>query len=485
MKNSIEFWHDVCMEIVRRDFSKKPSGLPASPEQDGPTSTTRALAIAHLAMHDAYFGTTAPASTYLQKSNPPIALPAVPAPFSVDSAMAAAVAACLLATYPAQKGYIDEMAANFTDVDPNPNAKTNGAAYGKAIADSIILQRSTDRSDDSMNHKPSTAYGRHRKDPYSPGQGFLGAGWGNVKRFCAPAHIPMSDFPGKGMADFLANADYKKDFNEVKAEGALISSKRSPEETAIGLFWGYDGAHDIGVPPRLYNQIARAWLDEHRRGIVSDYVKLLAYINVGMADAAIDAWFHKYEFDLWRPVVGIREASHSTGPEAVAGPKSVATAGGALGDPFWAPLGLPVSNEPEKRAHSRTPGFPAYPSGHATFGATLFQIMQKFSGAPALTLQEVIDAETVNPVVANQSFKFESDELNGRSTDADGSVRTRHVRAFTNFARPVFENAISRVYLGVHWRFDGLPRADVPGERYGGVPLGLAVGEQAYGFFVP
>ena len=483
MKNSIEFWSDVCLEIVRRDFTKKADGSAARPDQGGPTRTSLALAIIHLAMHDAYLGTTDPASTYHQRLAAPVALPAAGAPMSADSAMGSAAAITMLNLYPSHEGYINRMSAVFIDPIPNALARDNGHRYGEEIATNMIKMRSGDGASGWMGYRPSTAYGRHREDPFAIGQGFLTPQWGNVARFCTLARVPLDPPPGYNQADYLSDADYRKDFKEVVDEGGVISSKRNAEEKVIGYFWGYDGANEIGVPPRLYNQIARAWLNEHHPGDVDKAVRLTAIANAAMADAAIDAWYHKYAYNLWRPVVGVREASRSTGPGAVAGPKSTATAGADIGDPGWAPLGLPTSNEPERRALSRTPGFPAYPSGHATFGAVLFQVMQRFSGGAALTLQNVLDAATLNTAVAGQEFDFVSDEQDGKSIDADGSVRTRHLRRFSNFAKPTYENSISRVYIGVHWRFDGLPRADVAGKRYGGVPLGLTIGDQAFDFF--
>lgn len=489
MKNSIEFWHDVCMEVVRRDFSKKADGSPAKPDQGGPTRTSRALAIAHLAMHDAHFGTTNAADTYLQRLTPAVALPAAPMVFSKDSALGTAAALCLLATYPSHAAYINRMSAIFIDPNPDHMARDHGHQYGEAIAASFIALRKGDGSDDAMGYRPSTAYGRHREDPYDPGQGFLSPRWGQVRHFCVNnggpdiPHVPLPKPPGYDLPDYRTDPDYRKDYDEVMQEGALMSATRTPEERAIGFYWGYDGANEIGVPPRLYNQIARAWLDKWHMGDVDTAVKLLAMINAGMADAAIDAWHHKYFYNLWRPTVGIREAAKSNGPIGMADTSATKTAGPDRGDPCWAPLGLPKTNDAAARAYSRTPGFPAYPSGHATFGATLFQIMQRFSGQPALSLQDVVDADSPGSAVAGQQFDFVSDELNGQSVDADGSVRTRHLRRFRNFARPIWENAVSRVYIGVHWRFDGMPRPENVAAGYGGVPLGLAVGNHTYDFF--
>lgn len=42
----------------------------------------------------------------------------------------------------------------------------------------------------------------------------------------------------------------------------------------------------------------------------------------------------------------------------------------------------------------------------------------------------------------------------GKSVDVDGSVRTRHQRPFIRLSDAILENALSRVYLGVHWQFD-------------------------------
>lgn len=480
MKNSIEFWSDVCLEVVKRDYSKRPDGSPPAPENDGPTTTSRAMAIVHFAMHDAWFGTASPAATYLQRLTPPVALPPAVGGESTDSCLGTAAAVALLALYPGQRKFLDKMSTIFIDPNPNAAARDAGHRYGEAIAFLLLGARMNDNSGVRMAYRPSAAYGRHRPDPFSPGQGALGAQWGNVRQFCASAIVPLDPPPGYSEVDYLVNADYRADFKEVKSEGALRSSTRSADETAQGLYWGYDGANEIGVPPRLYNQIARAWLAQNRPGNPAAAVKLLAMVNAGMADAGINAWHHKYIFNLWRPVVGIREASLSTGPGALAGGNAGASAGTNLGDPFWAPLGLPKTNEPGPGKQSITPGFPAYPSGHATFGAALFQIMQLFNGDPAMTLQNVLDAGKVSPVMAGQGFDFVSDELNGESIDAEGSIRTRHLRRFESFARATYENSVSRIYLGVHWRFDGLPRTVANGHNYGGVPLGLTVGQRAF-----
>ena len=193
--------------------------------------------------------------------------------------------------------------------------------------------------------------------------------------------------------------------------------------------------------------------------------ELFAALNVAMADGGIDCWHYKYRHKVWRPVVGIRREA---APD---------------GDPFWAPLGMPQTNAARG---TLTPPFPAYPSGHATFGAALFQVLRLGlnTASGPIELDDVLafDDENGTPAPnAKERFEFVSDELDGVALDPDGSVRQLVSKEFINFAEAVWENAVSRVYLGVHWRFDGLPR--VASDMIGGVPLGLAVGKEAHAFF--
>src|SRR5206468_400539 len=107
---------------------------------------------------------------------------------------------------------------------------------------------------------------------------------------------------------------------------------------------------------------------------------------------------------------------------------------------FWAydgrpGLGTPPSN-PRPGETNFTPPFPAYTSGHATFGAAAFQIVTRFYGTDKI------------------HFTFMSDEFNGRTRDADGHVRPVVVRSFNSLTQAKIENAQSRIYLGIHWAFD-------------------------------
>jgi hypothetical protein len=130
-----------------------------------------------------------------------------------------------------------------------------------------------------------------------------------------------------------------------------------------------------------------------------------------MADAGIVCWEFKYLFAFWRPITAIRAGT----------------------DPTWTPLGAQGSNS---GGTNFTPPFPAYASGHATFGGSVFEILRSFYGTDRI------------------AFSFVSDEFNGVTRDNMGAVRPRLTRRFSSLSQAEEENGQSRIYLGIHWAFD-------------------------------
>jgi hypothetical protein len=228
----------------------------------------------------------------------------------------------------------------------------------------------------------------------------------------------------QGRLDFMATMEYADAYAEVMGiggDGVNSPTSRTAEQAIIGMFWGYDGRPGLGTPPRLYNQILREVAVQEGNS-PAENARLFALANVAMADAGLTSWDDKYEADFWRPILGIRHGADDGNPATTA-------------DPNWTPLGAQASN-PQPGELNFTPPFPAYTSGHATFGAAALQTAALFYGRDDI------------------AFTFTSDEFNGVTLGSDGQVRPLTPRSFSSFSEAKLENAESRIYLGIHWRFD-------------------------------
>ncbi len=148
-----------------------------------------------------------------------------------------------------------------------------------------------------------------------------------------------------------------------------------------------------------------------------EVARLLALVNVAMADAGIAVWDSKSFYDFWRPITGIRESDPGTGPTGSGDGNSSTT-----GDPTFMPLGGQASN---LTGPNFTPPFPAYPSGHAGLGGALFETLRKFYRTDAI------------------SFTFVSDEFNGLTRDNHGLVRPYLPRSFSSLSQAEEENGQS------------------------------------------
>jgi hypothetical protein len=230
----------------------------------------------------------------------------------------------------------------------------------------------------------------------------------------------------------IDSADYAAAYNEVKTlggDGVVTPTTRTAEQTQIGIFWAYDGTPSLCAPPRLYNQLTMQIA--HKMGTDTDALelaRLLALVNVAMADAGIAIWESKFYYQYWRPVTGIRESDEDTGPSGLGDGNPATT-----GDPSYSPLGAPASN---LTGPNFTPPFPAYPSGHAGFGGALFEILRNYYKTDRIR------------------FSFVSDEFNGVTRDNVGNVRPVVERSFSSLSQAEEENGQSRIYLGIHWAFD-------------------------------
>ena len=415
-------WNEIAMEATALDHTPPPAGDPrVFREQFGPGREAKALAIVHIAMFDAVNAATG------HRFRSYSGIPAVPRPTGLNVAIAQAAHDTLVKLWPAQTATFDRLLAADLDEFPDGDLKRRGIALGKRAAAAILARRVDDGSAQpdplvGVDYIPGTGPGEWRQDPVSLIPIALGAKWGEVKPFVLRSASQFRIPPPPA----LTSARYTRAFNEVKrlgGDGLITPTERTAEQTIAGIYWGYDGTPNLSAPPRLYNQIAVHIANQNGTGQthVENLARLLALVHTSMADAGIACWESKYVYKFWRPVGAIREADTDGNPNTTI-------------DPAFTPLGAPASNVVP--GVNFTPPFPAYASGHATFGSALFQTLRRFYGTDRIR------------------FTFVSDEFNGVTTDNQGNVRPRIPRTFASLSAAEEENGQSRIYLGIHWEFD-------------------------------
>ncbi len=398
--------------------------MPGFGEHSGPCRAARAMAIVHIAMFEAVNAIEGDFQSY-------VGLPAAPAGTSRAAAVAQAAHDTLVALYTLQAADFDAELAVDLALVPDGAPKTQGIAVGQAAAAAILGMRAADGSqapemEMTFDYVPGNAAGVWRQDPISMHPLALGAMWPSVDPFVLTSADQFQCVPPPA----LTSLEYAAAYNEAKVlggDGVTTPTVRTEEQTFIGVFWAYDGTPSLCAPPRLYNQIA-VQIARQQDTSEAELARLLALLNVAMADGGLAAWESKYFYAFWRPVGGVREADLGTGPLGT-GDDNPAT----LGDVTFTPLGAPSSNT---MGPNFTPPFPAYPSGHAVFGGVLFQTLRRFYGTDEI------------------AFTFVSDEFNGLTLDNQGNPRPLIPRTFSNLSEPEEENGQSRIYLGIHWSFD-------------------------------
>jgi len=416
----LRHWNETAVNASGFDHTLSP------PQQGGPVRAARAMAIVHIAVFEAINAIDGHCISYL-------GVPPVKDDTSMNCAIAQAAHDTLCALFPAQVGEFDDLLSDELAQKESSHKKKLGIALGKDCAAKALAMRANDGSAYieqryGFEYIAGNEPGIWRQDPISQHPLALGSLWGQV----APFVLQSSDQFRCPVPPALNSAEYTDAYNEVKAlggDGIITPTIRTAEQTEIGTFWAYDGTPSLCAPPRLYNQITMHIADQ--MGTSNDpeaLARLLALVNTALADAGVASWESKFFYKYWRPITAIRESDINTGPTGF-GDGNDDTAG----DINFTPLGAPASN---LNGPNFTPPFPAYPSGHATFGGSLFQTLRRFYGTD------------------NIPFTFQSDEFNGVTRDNAGNVRPVLSRSYANLSQAEEENGQSRIYLGIHWKWD-------------------------------
>jgi hypothetical protein len=328
----------------------------------------------------------------------------VAGPVDKSAAVAAAAHQALVSLYPARKAIYDNLYNAQLAQIANGAAETNGIALGVAAANAILADRSTDQTNTAPTYVYGTEPGAYRPTPPDFTTPPFNPGWGTTKPWCMVAgnqFRPTGPLGFYRMDRLLKSAAYATQFNEVKKYGKRNSNFRTAEQTEIAWFWANDRNGTFKPPGHL--MYATQVVADQQGLNLDQKARLYALAAIAMGDAGLVAWDQKYStnVDLWRPVSAIRLADTDGNPATTR-------------EKGWLPL-LDFS-----------PPFPAYTSGHATFGAAHAAVMEGFFGTDDITFTIGTD----EPAVANVT------------------------RTFHSFSEAARENGLSRVYLGVHFRCD-------------------------------
>jgi len=369
-----------------------PPGAPLAPFIEA-----RLYAITNVAMHDALNAIVARFERYADTG-----------PVERDAAMAAAV---LTAAHDAIIG-----------ADPGATAGTNawytaamasqaeseglaeGVSIGHRVAAAILARRANDGTADGgvAPYHPGSSPGDYQFTfPFNTtGFDFFGTGgfadaslWGvHVTPFAVTSTSQFrADRPYGAASNAAAvmTSQYTADFNEVKALGCGGCTARTAAQTEIGLFW-------LENSPTGFNRIALVIADQ-RNLDAWETARLLALLEMGEFDSYATNLESKYYYNFWRPVTAVALA------EADGNPNTSAAAG-------WQVLGFP------------TPPVPDYPSAHSSAGGTA--------------------AAIVEALIPGR----------GRSITTTSGSLPGVTRTFATIGDAATENALSRIYVGFHFR---------------------------------
>jgi len=371
----------------------------------------RTVTMMHLAMHDALNAVEPRFEPYALYDVEP----------SADALAAANEAAFLVAVdqYPDQRERLDALRTRILRLADEGDARSAGLALGARAATAILAARDGDGWD---------AEAEYRWHPMAPGvyaefhehsgtpKGFVfGAGWAEARGF---ALVRPDQFLAPPPPDIASDA-YAQAFDEVKAVGRFQSMRRTLDQTHLALWWK-DFAENS------HNRLARDLVQRENLPL-ADAVRLFALLNMGIFDGYVSSFANKFHYNHWRPYTAIRWADNDGNPDT----------------------------EPEAtwtNTHRHTYAFPSYPSAHGTACAAAMTAFDDVFGTDYSFTMRIPTVDIAGPF----SGKIEMQPP---------------TRDFDSFAAAADECGLSRVYLGIHFRYDSVE----------GVNLGRQVGENVVG----
>jgi hypothetical protein len=346
-----------------------------------PFATARFAAITQLAVFEAVNAITGEYEPYLGTI-------IAPAGASPDAAAAAAAHAVLKYYFPAKAASLDAALAVSLAAITDGDSKADGIATGEAAAAAMIALRASDGSAVPAFYAPEPAQpGLWQPTPSCPAAGGTNFHWRDV----APFGVPAVDQFRLGPPPALSSGEYSKDYNEVKALGAIDSVLRNQDRADVAQFYA------MFSPVSWSNSAARQMASAQGRSL-SENARALALLGMALSDAAVTVFDTKYYYKFWRPETAIHAGDADDNQKTDQDITFV---------PFIA-----------------APCFPSYPSAHGTLSAAAAEVLERVYGPAGHDI--TFSIPSMPSVILN----------------------------YTTLERIVADISDARVYGGIHFRFD-------------------------------
>lgn len=371
----------------------------------------RTTAMMHVAMHDALNAIKPKYTTYAYKGEMRNANPI--------AAVAQAAYEVAINQFPDKKNELDQELERWLSTVPDGDSKEDGIGLGKASATAILKMRNDDtwneQSEYTWHPMAPGVYAEFNEHSGTP-EGFIfGAGWSKANTFL----LKGSDHFRSPPPPEINSDSYTKAFNEVKEVGAAVSATRTKDQAHFAMWW--KEFVEISLNRLASDLVLKEKID------LWTTTRSFALLNMTIYDAYVCVFDNKFFYNHWRPYTAIRWAANDGNPNTEP-------------DTTWNTL------------HNHTYPFPSYPSAHGSGSGSGMMVLAKTLGlgddyAFTMTVPEV---DSAGPM--SEKMKMDPPE-----------------RLFSSFSEAALEGAMSRLYLGIHFRYDSEE----------GNKLGVKIGEYA------
>lgn len=378
-------------------------------EEDGLLTLkgVRTLSMMHLAMHDALNSIHPVYATYAyNKKKTHLNSLSEGEVIDPDPIVSASQAAYEIAVgqYPDQQQRLEQELKRWLNITEDGLSEKIGIELGKAAAIEILQQRESDswnaEAEYTWHPMGPGVYAEFNEHSGTP-EGFVfGSGWAKAKPFMLTSQNQFrAPAPPK-----IESEEYTKAFNEVKEVGRFESATRTEDQSHLAMWWK-DFAENS------HNRLARQLVTAENLNLW-DATRLFALLNMSIYDAYVNVFDNKFYYNHWRPYTAIRWADKDGNSDTVP-------------DTTWNNL------------HKHTYAFPSYPSAHGTASGAAMSILADTFGNDFSFTMTTYEVDKAGPF----SGKVEMDPP---------------VRSFNSFSEAAMECSISRVYLGIHFRYDSV-----------------------------